>query len=175
MLRDWGKKKSAEKEARDASRKTIQDTMEQGKHHGKVLEELSDKFYKHIDDEETSIKDIFKKMSELKCPKEETIQLLEGHNDKQSSHLRKLSEQGKETSRKLDDIISQTKGADKEKEKEERKKEQRLNNRRFYIALVTCMFLGISTLIGMLIWFKGDTTENTTLESRVIELEKHEQ
>jgi hypothetical protein len=168
-MTSWGRQ---EREAKENSRKLILETRKEGLRNSDMLKEVSTKLHKHVSDEEDTFKEMFEQIRDSKCPKSETISLLEGYNKEQNGHLNDLADLGRETSRKLDNIINQTKGADKEIEKEEKRAERRLNNKKFYIAFATCVFLGISTLTGLVLWLKKDVI--MTVERKAPTIEKHE-
>ena len=128
---------SSNREARERFRNMLEKTHDSVLTTEINLNNLNDNFNKHIDEEIITFKDINSKIDNLSCPQEETIKLLKKHNDEQNGHLRELAEQGGNTLKKIDGIISESKGAVKSSE-------AKRNNWIFIISILMCLIAGIA-------------------------------
>jgi hypothetical protein len=150
---------------RETSRKHIQETRDSVIVIGQKLINLDESFKNHVTNENKVYCDIIKKIESSSCPQSETIKVLENHNKEQNGHLRELAEQSCETTKKLDAIINQTKGAD-------RIRDGRRNMWTLIIAIVVCMIMGIGTFLTSFESLKQKTKNVPVLETKVENLEK---
>ncbi len=74
-------------------------------------------FDDHVSKGEATVEKIFKAISNLKCPKDATIKVLEDYKKEQNGSLKVLETQALEQKEVLNALVNQSKGEDKAREK----------------------------------------------------------
>jgi PBP1b-binding outer membrane lipoprotein LpoB len=117
----FGKKSKEEIEAKAKSRKYIQEVRDIVMVDHEKLETHICDFKHHVTKGEDTVDKIFNMIDEQKCPKEETINILERYRKEQNGHLKTISASILENKEKLNAIINQNSGKEHEKEVRNRK------------------------------------------------------
>jgi hypothetical protein len=110
-----------EAEAIVLSRKQITETRDTVIIDHAKLNDHCDTFDAHVIKGEATVEKIFNEIANQKCPKHETIKVLEDYKKDMNGHLKDIAQQSLEQKETLNALVNQTKGVECEKEKRNKK------------------------------------------------------